>query len=276
MTIWMVALVGGVLLALLSYRWRGASAGKTLLVAILRALALTLLIALLLDAAGGIARPVPPIVALDVSQSWLRGGDTTGWNDARRRARSAAEDTLFLIGDSVRAGALPDRPTDAATQLRPLIERALSSGRPLRLFTDGEVDDPDALAAVPAGSQVVVINPGASPDAAVSDIQAPRAVIGNDTAEFRIAIATGRAGAGEGTLSLVIGDQRVASTPVQALAAFGERTVTARARVPNVPGATLVRAIVAAAGDREPRNDTLTTVLEVSPAAGAVLVSTSP
>src|SRR6185503_17503535 len=144
------------------------------------------------------------------------------------------------------------------------------------LFTDGEVDDPDALAAVPAGSQVVVINPGASPDAAVSDIQAPRAVIGNDTAEFRIAIATGRAGAGEGTLSLVIGDQRVASTPVQALAAFGERTVTARARVPNVPGATLVRAIVAAAGDREPRNDTLTTVLEVSPAAGAVLVSTSP
>jgi len=110
----------------------------------------------------------------------------------------------------------------------------------------------------------------------VADIQAPRAVIGNDTAEFRIAIATGGAGAGEGTLSLVIGDQRVASTPVQALAAFSERTVTARARVPNVPGATLVRAIVAAAGDREPRNDTLTTVLEVSPAAGAVLVSTSP
>ena len=46
--------------------------------------------------------------------------------------------------------------------------------------------------------------------------------------------------------------------------------------MPNVPGATLVRAIVAAAGDQEPRNDTLTTVLEVSPAAGAVLVSTSP
>jgi hypothetical protein len=63
---------------------------------------------------------------------------------------------------------------------------------------------------------------------------------------------------------------------VQPLAAFGERTVSARARVPNVPGATLVRAIVTAAGDAESRNDTLTTVLEVSPAAGAVLVSTSP
>ena len=276
MTIWMVAVVGGVFLALLSYRWRGASAGKTLLVALLRVLALTLLIALLLDAVAGLPRPVAPIVALDVSKSWLRGADSAGWNDARGRARAAARDSLFLVGDSVRVGALPDRPTDDASRLRPLVERALSTGRPLRLFTDGEVDDPDALAAVPAGSQVVVINAGAGPDAAVADIQAPRAVIGNDTAEFRIAIATGKAGAGAGTLSLVIGDQRVASTPVQALAAFGERTVTARARVPNVPGATLVRAIVAASGDREPRNDTLTTVLEVSPAAGAVLVSTSP
>ena len=46
--------------------------------------------------------------------------------------------------------------------------------------------------------------------------------------------------------------------------------------MPNVAGASLVRAIVATSGDAEPRNDTLTTVLEVSPAAGAVLVSTSP
>jgi len=37
-----------------------------------------------------------------------------------------------------------------------------------------------------------------------------------------------------------------------------------------------VRAIVSSTGDTESRNDTLTTVLEVSPAAGAVLVSTSP
>ena len=276
MTIWLVALLGGVLLALLSYRWRGASAGKILLVAILRALAFTLLIALLLDAVAGLPRPVAPIVALDVSRSWLRGGDSAGWQDARTRARAAARDSLFLVGDSIRVGALPDRPIDDASRMRPLVERALSTGRPVRLFTDGEVEDPDVLATVPAGSEVVVINAGGRPDVAVSDIQAPRAVIGNDTAEFRIAMAAGRAGASAGTIALVVGDQRVASIPVQALAAFGERNVTARARVPNVPGATLVRAIVAVAGDQEPRNDTLTTVLEVSPAAGAVLVSTSP
>ena len=276
MTIWLVSVVGGVLLALLSYRWRRSAAGKILLVALLRALALTLLIALLLDAVAGLARPVAPIVALDVSQSWVRGGDSAAWIDARRRARSAARDSLFLIGDSVRVGEPPDRPTDAASQMRPLVERALSTGRPVRLFTDGEVDDPDALATVPAGSQVVVIDAAGGSDAAVGNIQAPRAVIGNDSAEFRIEISTGRAGAGQGSVALVLGDQRVVSVPLQPLAPFTDRTVTTRARVPNVPGATLVRAIVSAAGDTEPRNDTLTTVLEVSPAAGAVLVSTSP
>ena len=276
MTIWLAAVVGGVLLALLSYRWRGASAGKILLVAVLRALALALLIALLLDAVAGLPRPVAPIVALDVSESWLRGADSTAWNNARRQATSAARDSLFLVGDSVRVGNAPDRPTDAATRLRPLVERALSSGRPLRLFTDGEVDDPDALASVPSGSEVVVIDAAGGPDVAVSDIQAPRAVIGNDTAEFRIEVSAGRTGVGQGSVALVVGDQRMASIPLEPLAPLAERTVSARARVPNVAGATLVRAIVSAVGDAEPRNDTLTTVLEVSPAAGAVLVSTSP
>src|SRR4029450_488652 len=137
MTIWTVAVVGGVLLALLSYRWRAASAGATLLVALLRAVALTLLIALLLDAVAGLPHPVPPIVALDVSQSWLRGNDTVAWHGARERARSAAKDSLFLIGDSLRAGAVPSTPTDAATRLRPLVERALSSGRPVELVAEG-------------------------------------------------------------------------------------------------------------------------------------------
>src|SRR5688500_9140008 len=242
MTIWLAAVVGGVLLALLSYRWRAASAGKILLVALLRALALSLLIALLLDAVAGVPRPIAPIVALDVSESWIRGADTTFWSNARRQAQAAARDSLFLVGDSVRVGSAPERPTDAATRLRPLVERALSSGRPLRLFTDGEVDDPDALTSVPSGSEVIVIDVAGRPDAAVSDIQAPRAVIGNDTAEFKIEVSSGRAGAGPASVALVVGDQRMASLPIDSLAPFTERTVTTRSRVPNVAGATLVRA----------------------------------
>src|SRR3954451_9107000 len=203
MTIWMVAVVGGVLLALLSYRWRAASAVPTLLVAALRALALTLLIALLFDAVAGLPHPVPPIVALDVSQSWSRGGDTLAWHTARARARSAATDSLFLVGDSVRAGAVPDKPSDASTRLRPLVERALSSGRPLELVTDGEVDDAEALTTVPAGSRVIVVEGYGGQDAALADIEAPRAAVGNDTAEFRIQVSSGRGGAGAGTVSLV-------------------------------------------------------------------------
>ena len=57
-------------------------------------------------------------------------------------------------------------------------------------------------ATVPAGSQVVVIDAAAGQDAAIGDIQAPRAVIGNDTAEFRIQVVTGRGGAGAGNVSL--------------------------------------------------------------------------
>ena len=47
-------------------------------------------------------------------------------------------------------------------------------------------------------------------------------------------------------------------------------------RIPTSAGPSLLRAVVASAGDIDARNDTLTTVVEISPAAGAVLVSTSP
>ena len=133
MTIWLVAVVGGVLLALLSYRWRGASAGRTLLVAVLRALALTLLIALLLDAVAGLPHPGSAdrrarcVAELAARRRYARV------EQRARPARSAATDSLFLMGDSVRAGARADKPADAASRLRPLVERALSTGRPLQL-----------------------------------------------------------------------------------------------------------------------------------------------
>ena len=194
---------------------------------LLRALAFTLLIALLLDAVAGLPRPVAPIVALDVSRSWLRGGDSTAWQDARTRARSAARDSLFLVGDSIRIGALPDRPIDEASRMRPLVERALSTGRPVRLFTDGEVEDPDVLATVPAGSQVIVHQHGRTLGRRGRPTSRRRARSSATTPpSSAISMSAGRAGASAGTIALVVGDQRVASIPVQALAAFGERNVT--------------------------------------------------
>jgi hypothetical protein len=180
------------------------------------------------------------------------------------------------MGDSVRVGRPPDAPVDAASRVRPLVERALAAGRPLRLVTDGELDDPAALDALPSGSEIIVPDAPAGSDVAVLDVTVPRAVIAGDTAEVSVTVGAGAAGAGGGTLELFLGDTRVAGVTLDSLAPSAERTVGLRARLAGALGDAILRAVVAAANDREPRNDTASVVIELSEAAGAVLVSTSP
>ncbi|HEU4566091.1 MAG TPA: hypothetical protein VFS05_15630, partial [Gemmatimonadaceae bacterium] len=122
---WIVAAVAGIAIALLLYGWREPRRLPRLLpAAILRAVALTLLFALLLDAPVGPRRALRPIVALDVSASWLRGGDSARWRRARDSAGALARgDTLWLFGDSLRAGAVPGVPVDPATRAAPVAER---------------------------------------------------------------------------------------------------------------------------------------------------------
>jgi hypothetical protein len=276
MTNWIVAAVGGVALALLSYT-RGRSARVSpMFLAILRAVTLTLLLALVLDAPAGARRPVAALVALDVSASWLRARDSSAWADARRRARAVRADSVLLVGDSARIGSPPARPTDGASRLRAAVERALAVGRPLRVFTDGEIDDPEALDGLPNGSDVTVLAGRASRDAALTDLQAPRAMIAGDTTEMRINVSAGGAGASGGALAVTLGDLKVATAAFDALPAYGERALTVRAKVPAVAGETILRVVLSSAGDAEARNDTLSVVVNVSAAAGAVLASTSP
>lgn len=247
-----------------------------ILPALLRAVAVALAVALLLDAPAGRRRPVPPLGALDVSASWTRARGTTLWEEATRRARGIDADSLLLVGDSVRVATPPATPTDAATRARPLVERALAAGRPLRLVTDGELDDPAALEALPAGSEVIVLSAATAPDAAVLDVAVPRAVIAGDTAEVSVTVGAGAAGAGAGTLELFLGNNRVASVALDSLGSFAERSVALHARLSGVKGDAILRAVVATGMDQEARNDTASVVIELSEAAGAVLVSTSP
>src|SRR5688572_9713211 len=120
MTIWVVAVLVGVVAAVFTYGRRVGSWLKVALPATLRAAAVALLIALLFDAPIGARRPVAPFVGLDVSSSWLRGRDTSAWTAAVRQAREVRGDSLFLVGDSARAGAPPERPTDRSSRIRPL------------------------------------------------------------------------------------------------------------------------------------------------------------
>ena len=143
MLIWLLAVTVGVALAVVQYRLGGALRPPILIA--LRALALTIILALMLDASSGSGKSVRPYAALDVSQSWLATGDTAVWRRALRSLDSVGADTVLLVGDSVRAGIAPGVPGDGATRVAPLIERALGAGRPVTFVTDGAWTSPTGL-----------------------------------------------------------------------------------------------------------------------------------
>jgi hypothetical protein len=276
MSSWVVAAVAALALALVLYGWRepGGLARRAPLIA-LRTLALALVIALLLDAPAGAARPVAPFVALDVSASWMRGNDTAAWSTALRQARAAPHDSLYLFGDSARVADVPERPHDLASRARPAIERALAAGRPLTIVTDGEIDDPAELPTLPAGSRIEVIAHSPSTDLAVIALDAPRAAVGGDTVELRATVRAADQTPSDVRLAFMLNGRPLATMPIDPLPPRGERTLSARVALASPDGAHVLAAALSGA-DAEPRNDTLATVIEIARAARAVLVSTRP
>lgn len=276
MSSWVVAAVAAIALALVLYGWRepGRLVRRAPLIA-LRALALALLIALLLDAPAGAARPIAPFVALDASASWVRANDTAAWRNAVRVARDAPHDTLFLFGDSARVADLPERPGDRTSRVRPAIERALAAGRPLTIVTDGEIDDPAELPALPAGSRIELVPHGAVSDLAVVALEAPTAAVGGDTIELRATVRAADQVPANATLTFALGDRALTSVTIEELSPRGERTVAARVPLVSNDGAYVLAAALSA-GDAELGNDTLAVAIEIARAARAVLVSTRP
>ncbi|HEX6535407.1 MAG TPA: hypothetical protein VF041_12495 [Gemmatimonadaceae bacterium] len=273
---WLVAVAGGVVIAVGVYGWREPRVlARRLPLVALRAFAIAILVALALDAPAGARHPLPPLVALDASASWLRDGDSALWRRARDRARSFG-DSIVLFGDSVRRAPLPRAPSDAASRARPLAERALGAGRPLVLITDGELDDPAALPTFPAGSRLEVLARPPALDVGLVTLDAPRAVVSGDTLEVRVALRAGSRAVPAGSLSMRAGARVLVTRPVDSLAPNAERTETVRVPFAGAPGPTVLSAVVHVPGDAEPRNDTLSVPLDVSRAAGAVLASTSP
>ena len=271
---WLIALAAGAAGAGAAYA-RVRAHGR-LVPALLRALSVTSLAALALNAVVGARRVPPPLVALDVSASWGRGRDAAAFTTLARRAREEGGDSLYLFGDSLRLAGDSLTTTDRASRVRPAAERAMAAGRPLVVFTDGEIDDPEALRAVLAGSRVVTGPAGSGADAAVVDVRAPRVASAGDTVAVRVTVGAGTGAAPGGTLRLELAGRRVASLPFEALPALGERTVTMTFVVPAGNGPAELRAVIEVAGDAEPGNDAASAVLDLTAGAAAVLVSTSP
>lgn len=273
---WVVAAVAALALALVMYGWRepGRLPRRAPLIA-LRALALALVVALLLDAPAGAARPVAPFVALDVSASWQRGRDTAAWRAAVRQARAAPHDSLFIFGDSARIGDVPAQPGDRASRARPAIERALAAGRPLIIITDGELDDPAELRALPTGSRIEVVTRAASTDIAVIAIDGPRAAVGGDTVDVRATVRAAEQMPDSTQLTFALNGRALATVSIDPLPSRSERTVAARISLSSPDGPHVFTAALAGA-DAEPSNDTVGTVIDIARAARAVLVSTRP
>lgn len=275
MLTWLLAALLGAALSFLMYGLRERIGIVRALPPIaLRAVALTVLIALVLNASAGGARAPEPLIALDVSRSWLRGGGQ-GWEQARDRVQGLAADTLLVLGDSVRQRSLPDTPDDNASRVAPLVERALAAGRPVILVTDGEIEDASALRALPRGSRIDVLERTDAADAGVVELDAPRAVVSGDTVEIAATVRAGMGGSAARALIFSTNGREVATVAVDSLTGGAERRVVIRVPVAGAEGPVLLRAVLDG-GDSEARNDTLGMAVDVARAAGAVLVSTSP
>ena len=274
MLIWLFAIAAGSALAFAQYHFGGAVHARVPLA--LRALAVTIILALLLDAPGGPSRRARPYAALDASASWVAAGDSSLWSRAVHSADSVGADTLLLLGDSVRAGSAPKTPVDRVTRVAPLVERALGAGRAVVFVTDGRVDDPERLADLPSGSTVIALEGKSRLDAAVVSVDGPAAAVVGDTVEFNAVIASGGAGSHAGRISLMQGTVALVSAPVDSLASYAERTVRLRTQIGGAPGARLLRLVVSTDGDALAANDTLSFALDVARGASAVFASTAP
>lgn len=277
MLTWIIAVAVGAALAIALYGLREPSElGRLIPVVLLRAIALILLFALLFGAPSGRRRAPDPIVALDVSESWLRGGDESLWRSARARARKLTRDSLWLFGDSTRGGLAPELPSDHLSTSAAVVERALASGRPVVLLTDGELDDPGSLRELPSGSRIETSVKPDGRDIALVSMDAPRGAVVGDSIEVQITLRAGALRSANGSLTIQLGGATVAREMIDSLPARSEQRKTIRFPVGAIDGGLALVAAVKTAGDSEPRNDTLGTALDVTLAPGAVLVSSSP
>jgi hypothetical protein len=272
----LLAIALGLLVAALQYG-HGALAPRLFPLALLRVLAGTVIAAVLLDVPVGRAHLPQPEVALDASMSWLRAAPgCTAWTAALDSAARIGHGRWFRFGDSLRADVSRIDPIDQASSLRAVADRGAGTGRPLVVLTDGELDDAELLSTLPRGSRVVAMPCTNLPDVAVANLEAPRTVLAGDSVAARVTIVAGGAGAPASRVELRLDDALVAASDLSALAPYAELPVELRGLAGGADRAAVLRAVVRAPGDREPRNDTLAVAVDVSRAAAAVFASTAP
>ena len=292
MTRWLLAAIIGLMIAALHYgrslrrsaeraapRAHGArlfGVDARIAAALLRSVAATLIAAMLLAAPSGRARPQHPLVALDVSASWTRGDPAlSAWRKAAAAASSlAAGDSMLLFGDSIRRAAKPpSRPAHSHSLIAPVLDAARDEHRALVIVSDGEFSDGGTL---PAGTRLTIVPRGAAADVAVVSLAAPPRAAPGDTVPVRVSIRAGSRPLADAAVSVAFAGATAVTARSGPLGSFAERELTASVVAPRGEREELLRATASTGGDGEPRNDTLATIVEITRAPVAVLVSSSP
>lgn len=272
----LLAIALGLLVAVVQYG-RGGLSPRLLPLALLRLVAGTIIAAVLLDVPLGRAHLPQPEVALDASMSWLRAAPgCRAWSAALDSAARLGNGRWLRFGDSLRADVSRSEPADHASSLRAVADQGAGTGRPIVVITDGELDDAELLATLPRGSRVVAMPCSPSADVAVSGLEAPRTLLAGDSVAARVTLVAGGTGAPASRVELRLDDVLVAASDVPALGPYAELPVELHGLASGGERAAALRAVVRAAGDREPRNDTLAIAVDVSRAAAAVFASTAP
>jgi hypothetical protein len=274
-TAWLIAVAVGVGVALVQYVRGAPTMALRIGLGALRALAIAGVVALALDAPLRPPRPVQPAVFVDASRSMTRG-DSAVWRAAWDSVGALSPDTVWAFGDSVYPTRRGGRPIANGSHSRPVVERAMATGRPAIVITDGELQDSSALDALVSGSRVIVLPRAAQRDVAVVSLDAPRAAVQGDSLALRVTLGAAALGAAAGTLTATLDDRPVGRWPFDSISSWGERQLEIRVHAAGDQGAAVLKVVVNSAGDVEPRNDTLGVAVELSRAASAVFVSTSP
>ena len=274
MMTWGLAALLGVGLTVLLYR--GEVPRGAIVLPLLRWVAVTVVVGALLDAPLRRAVAPRPVVALDVSVSWLADDDDAAWRAARAVVDSLLDghaDALRLFGDSLRTAPIPDRPTDVGSRIRPVVEWALATGRPVQVVTDGRLDDPEWVARLPVGSTVHRIDRPARAAAVLTALDAPTAAPAGDTILAEVTVTADAAGAPPRQLTLGRDAQVIARRDLEALGPYETRVVSVPVPLGAVEGAVRLTARLL---DGTNVTDSITVPMRITGGAAAVVISTAP
>ncbi len=257
--------------AVLSYRLLEGWGARSWIPAACRAAGWGVLSVLLLNVSCPSVRPsLRPTVLLDASLSMQAAGGR--WTEALSQARAA--------GDVHRVGALPGdtTPSGGTSRLAAAIAGARSGERPVLVFTDGEIEDADALPAdLLAGTTVKLFERRPVSDVALVRASGTTRLTPADSLRIEVeAQAFGPPRDWQLGLTVTEGDRVWLRGPL-ALDAGGRGRAVLSGPLPAVaPGAHVLSIALTGAQDAEPRDDARTLVVTVVPTPGIVLLASPP